>query len=375
MSTVSADRATLPPPALPLAFSAEEQRRRTRVAIWFWTGAALTFLILVIGGITRLTQSGLSIVDWNPIMGVIPPLNEMQWQEAFDRYREFPEYQQLRAGMSMDEFKFIFFWEYLHRVAARLVGIVFVVPFVVFWVKGYFDRKLASRALVLFALGGLQGFMGWYMVQSGLMDRPHVSHFRLAVHLSIAFTIVGCCIWFALNLQNRPASVRVSEGTRRVVLRSLAVFGALLGVQIFWGALVAGLKAGLYYNTFPLMGDSLIPPYFLGMDPWVVNLVENPITVQWLHRVIGTVLLLAAVQLWWTTRRSGVVDGLTTNLNHSLLMLMAAQYALGVLTILYSVPISLGVAHQAMAMILFGVWLVMLHRVKNWRPAARVQPA
>jgi heme a synthase len=187
-----------PIPAGAGPWSPADRRRRAHLRAWLWSGATLTFVILVVGGITRLTQSGLSIVDWQPLMGVVPPLSEAQWQESFERYRQFPEYQQLRRGMTLDEFKFIFFWEYLHRMVARLIGLVFLVPFLVFLAKGYFEGPLLRRALLLFGLGALQGFMGWYMVKSGLADQPHVSHYRLAVHLSIAFAIFGCCVWFAL---------------------------------------------------------------------------------------------------------------------------------------------------------------------------------
>ena len=165
------------------------EERRNHLRIWLASGAVLTFIILVIGGITRLTQSGLSIVDWDPIMGVIPPLNEAQWQQAFERYQQFPEYQKLRQGMTLPEFQFIFFWEYLHRLLARTIGLVFLIPFVFFWVRGYFNPPLRNRTLALFGLGALQGFMGWFMVKSGLVDNPAVSHYRLAAHLSIALLI------------------------------------------------------------------------------------------------------------------------------------------------------------------------------------------
>jgi heme a synthase len=346
-----------------------ERRRRIQLQTWLWSGAVLTFLTLVIGGITRLTQSGLSIVDWQPIMGVIPPLSDAAWQETFDRYRQFPEYQQLRQGMSLSEFKFIFFWEYLHRMIARLIGVVFLVPFIVFWARGYFDRKLLGRALILFGLGGLQGFMGWFMVSSGLVDQPHVSHYRLAIHLTIAFSIFAGCVWFAIDLKDRNRLPAISQGARSLMTRGLYAVGALLAVQIFWGALVAGLKAGYYFNTFPLMGGAWIPPYVLGMDPPLLNLVENPITVQWVHRILGTVLGLAAFALFVRVWRS-VADAFSRTMNAALLLLILSQYLLGVLTLIFHVPVSLGVAHQAMAMVIFGVWLVWLHHVRTAPPPA-----
>jgi heme a synthase len=344
------------------ASSPADGRRRAHLRAWLWSGAALTFVILVVGGITRLTQSGLSIVDWQPLMGVVPPLSEAQWQESFDRYRQFPEYQQLRRGMTLDEYRFIFFWEYLHRMVARLIGLVFLVPFLVFLAKGYFDRPLLRRALLLFGLGALQGFMGWYMVSSGLADQPHVSHYRLAIHLAIAFAIFGCCVWFALDLRERAAGPPVDPEARRRLTPALYLLGGLLGVQILWGALVAGLKAGRYFNTFPLMGGGWIPPNALGLDPLALNLVENPFTVQWLHRVLGTALAVVAVLVHLRVRRVAP-DRATRRLSAAFVLLVLAQYALGVLTLLLHVPVSLGVAHQAAAMVIFGVWLAWLHRV------------
>jgi heme a synthase len=364
-STVAIEPRRARPPAAGADWrTAIDARRRRHLRVWLLSGAALTFVILVIGGITRLTQSGLSIVDWQPIMGVVPPLTEAQWQEAFDRYRQFPEYQQLRRGMTMPEFQFIFFWEYLHRLVARLIGLVFLVPFAVFAVRGYFNRPLLVRALALFGLGALQGVVGWVMVQSGLVDRPHVSQFRLAIHLSIAFAIFGCCLWFARDLRDRTTAVAVDARTHRFVVRGLYALGALLMVQTFWGALVAGLKAGLYFNTFPLMGGGLIPPNFLGLDPPLLNFVENPFTVQWMHRVLGTLLGLGAVAFFLRVRRLDP-EPVSRRFNTAFLAGVLVQYALGVATLLYRVPVSLGVAHQATAMLLFGVWLVWLHHARS----------
>jgi heme a synthase len=343
----------------------ESHRRPFRA--WFWSLAAMTFAVLVIGGITRLTQSGLSMVDWQPIIGVIPPLTDSQWQETFDRYRQFPEYQVLRRGMSLDEFKFIFFWEYLHRMVARAIGLVFLVPAVFFWAKGWFTRPLAVRALILFGLGAMQGVMGWFMVTSGLVDRPSVSHYRLAAHLSLAFIIFGYALWLARELavqaDGRTGTVAAS-GSRHLLLRGLAVIGVIMAVQVVWGAFVAGLKAGLYFNTFPLMGGRLVPPNVLGLDPAPLNFVQNPITVQWVHRVVGTVLAVVAIAFFVQVLRAGA-DIVSRRLNGALLAGIVAQYALGVLTLLYRVPVALGVIHQATAMLLFGIWLWWLHHASN----------
>ena len=337
--------------------------RRRHLRVWFAAGATLTFLIVVVGGITRLTQSGLSIVDWNPVMGAIPPLGEGEWAAAFERYQQFPEYRQLRPDMSLAEFKFIFFWEYTHRLLARLIGIVFLVPFAVFAARGYFRGPLLRRVLLLFVLGGLQGFVGWFMVRSGLVDDPRVSHYRLALHLAMALSILALCTWLYLETRE-PAGPAVATGPRRWVY----ALGALLGAQIAYGAFVAGLDAGLGFNTFPLMGGRWFPHGGLSLDPVWRNAVANPWTVQWVHRVLGTVLLIAALAAWLRLRR-GSVDARSRRLAGAFLALLAVQFTLGIATLLLSVPVSLGVLHQATAVVVFAVWLTWLHHVRA-RPAA-----
>jgi heme a synthase len=343
------------------------ERHRRVVRLWLWSIVGMTLLTLIIGGVTRLTRSGLSIVDWAPVMGVVPPLNEAQWEEAFAAYRAFPEYRDLRQGMTLGEFKFIYFWEYLHRLVARTIGLVFLVPFVYFLARGYLSSPLARRALVLFGLGAAQGLMGWVMVKSGLVDMPRVSHYRLAAHLSLAFVIFGYAVWLARDLSVRGLREAVPADVRALLLRGLAVIGGLLAVQIVWGAFVAGLRAGYYYNTFPLMAGGLVPPDFFRLDPALLNLVENPSAVQWMHRLVGTVLLAAAA--WFFVRvRAIATERTSQRLNVVLFGLIAGQYLLGVATLLYYVPVSLGVLHQVMAMVIAGVWLIWLHHVRHLAP-------
>ena len=342
----------------------EPKRRRLRA--WLWSGAGLTFLILVIGGITRLTESGLSMVDWNPIVGVVPPLTHADWEAAFARYREFPEYQKLRPGMTLAEFRFIFFWEYLHRLAARTIGLVFLIPILWFWARGYLTPPLRRRLLVLFGLGALQGLMGWFMVMSGLVDDPRVSQYRLAAHLSIAITIFGYCIWLVRELTTPPPA-RLPSGTRAALpTRWIYALGALLALQILWGAFVAGLDAGFIYNTFPRMGEGLLPPNGLQLRPAIRNLTENPVTVQWIHRVLGTLLLLTATVAALATR-AGRVDSHSRRFALVFWMLVVTQYSLGVLTLLRRVPLPLGVTHQATALVIVGTWLVWLHHDRSIR--------
>lgn len=337
---------------------------RTRhLRVWLWTIVSFTFAILIVGGTTRLTQSGLSIVDWKPIVGVVPPLSDAQWQSAFARYREFPEFQQLRPEMTLSEFKVIFFWEYLHRLLARAVGVVFLVPFLFFWMRGYFSRPLLLRVVMLFALGATQGVIGWLMVKSGLVDRPSVSHYRLALHLSMAIAIAGWATWLARDLTLVGERSVISENTRRLLRRGLAVIGALLAVQIVWGAFVAGLRAGRVFNTFPLMAGSLIPPDLFWLEPTALNFVQNPIAVQWTHRVLGTLLLLAVFAFF--LRLSQVSETRTRRFAAGLAALVAAQYALGILTLIFYVPVALGVAHQATAMVTALAWVVWVHDARN----------
>lgn len=343
----------------------EDKRRALR--IWLWSIAAMTFAVLVVGGITRLTLSGLSIVSWDPLFGVIPPLGEAQWQAAFEAYRQFPDYD-WRTGMTLAEFKFIFFWEYLHRLLARLIGFVFLIPFVWFWARGYLNRPLVLRALALFALGGMQGVIGWFMVMSGLVDRPSVSHYRLAAHLSLAFVIFGYALWLARDLRPGRERAAVDPPVLRMMHRGLALLGILLSVQIVWGAFVAGLRAGKLYPTFPLMGGRLVPAELLRLDPLTRNFVENPIAVQWTHRVLGTVLLLAAAVFVARVLRSAA-DALSRRLGSVVIGLLLLQYLLGILTVVHRVPVGLGVLHQATALIIFGVWLAWLHHVRTLAPA------
>lgn len=346
--------------------------RRRRVRLWLWSIAAMTFAVVVIGGITRLTHSGLSIVEWRPLMGVVPPLTDTQWTQTFDRYQQFPEYQVLRPRMTLAEFKYIFFWEYLHRLAARAIGAVFLIPFILFWRAGYFPRPLVLRALALFGLGAAQGTVGWLMVKSGLVDRPSVSHYRLALHFAVAVTIFGFSVWLARELAIRSPRVELRPGDRRSIRRWLVILGVILAAQIVWGAFVAGMKAGWLFSTFPLMAGRLVPPGWLALDPVILNFVQNPATVQWVHRLLGTALLVSACVF---VRRLGAVapDRTTRRLGVTLLRLIALQYLLGVLTLVYFVPVPLAAVHQALALAIVAVWVISVHHVENLADASRMR--
>lgn len=336
--------------------------QRKIVAGWLWTGAGLIFLMLVIGGITRLTGSGLSMTDWNLIMGAIPPTNLQEWKEAFEQYKQFPEYQQLNYGMSLWEFQQIFFWEYLHRLLGRFIGIVFLIPFLWFWFRGYFNSRLLKRMFILFGMGALQGAMGWIMVKSGLVDNPYVSHYRLAAHLILAFLLIGLCVWFALDLRERPIDT-IADANRTNFKKWAVIILAVFFMQVFWGALTAGLDAGLVYNTFPLMSGSWIPRDWFGLQALLINFVENPGTVQWMHRILGTLLTALVIALWIKTRISQVNSALKIRVS-LLLGVILMQYILGIFTLLYRVPVALGVAHQAVAMLFWVMWLIFFHKLK-----------
>jgi cytochrome c oxidase assembly protein subunit 15 len=301
------------------------------------------------------------MTDWKPIMGSIPPISEAQWGDAFNQYKQFPEYKEKNSGMSLAEFQFIFFWEYLHRMLGRLLGLVFLVPFAWFLVRRKFNREQLLRSVLLLTLGLGQGLMGWFMVQSGLIDVPEVSHYRLAAHLLLAFIIFGCCIWFALDLSGRKH--KMSDGGKELKTW-LNLFLAILLLQVVWGAFTAGLHAGHIYNSFPKMYQFWIPPEMFLVEPAILNFFQNMTTVQWTHRLLGTVLGVMVIAMW------GRTFWLNTTKEEKKWILalfgtVLLQYAIGVFTLIYHVPLWLGVLHQVMAMILFGVALGTRHRFKN----------
>ncbi len=342
------------------------ERDRRLVRRWLWTIVVVIAAIVVVGGITRLTQSGLSIVRWEPIVGVVPPLDEAQWTERFAQYQQTPEYRQLRPDMTLAEFKPIFLWEYMHRLVARGLGFVFALPFLYFWLTGRLPRPLMRRTLALFGLGLAQGALGWLMVASGLVDRPSVSHLRLAAHLSLAFAIVATTVWLARDLAVTSPVIVPSAGGRRAMTLGLLGVSLLLALQIVWGAFVAGLDAGLGYNTFPLMAGRLVPVFG---EPLAMAVVHLPAGVQWMHRVLGSLLLVAVAVLAWRAR-SADVDATSWRFAQGLFWGVAAQYLLGVATLLLVVPIPLAVAHQAAALALV-IWCALwFHHLHHARAAA-----
>ena len=330
------------------------------VARWLLICCGLVFAMVVLGGFTRLTGSGLSMADWRPLMGVLPPLTDAEWQRVFDLYRQTPEFLKVNSHMDVEAFKGIFWLEYLHRLLGRLIGIAFLVPFIYFVVKGYIARQEWPKYLLMFVLGGLQGLLGWYMVKSGLVDMPHVSQYRLTAHLTAAFLIYAFMMWVALSLMH---PVR-DDGPRHPWFgRTVALF-TLISVTILSGGFVAGLKAGKILNTFPLMGDALIPTGILALDPLWRNPFDNAITAQFDHRWLAITTLVVIVVFWNRARKASLPARARPAVN-ALLHTAIFQVLLGITTLLLAVPVVLGAAHQAVAMLLFTVALYLLHSLRR----------
>ena len=315
--------------------------------IWLGLIAALVVAMILVGGATRLTESGLSITEWKPVTGAIPPLSESDWEAAFEAYKQIPQYAELNPGMSLDAFKTIYWWEWTHRSLGRLIGAVFFVPFVVFWLAGYIPRALLPRLIGLFLLGALQGVVGWYMVKSGLVDRVSVSQYRLTVHFGLALVILGYTLWLLLNLGARQQA----DGWPTVAWIAAGVF-ALLFLQMLAGAVVAGLDAGMGFNTWPLINGAFVPSGLVEARPWYLNLFENPLAVQFNHRMLGYAVVIATVaQLAWLAWRRATPVLVGSAL--TLALLAVFQAVIGVWTLLLAVPITLGLAHQAGAVAVF----------------------
>jgi cytochrome c oxidase assembly protein subunit 15 len=384
--------------------SASGSRADRGIALWLFGCAAMIFLMVVIGGVTRLTESGLSITEWQPIAGVIPPLNDADWAREFEHYKAIPQYQAIHAGMTLAEFKTIFFWEYAHRLWGRLIGVAFAVPFLwLLWTRRL-SRALAPRLAVLFVLGGLQGALGWYMVESGLADRIEVSQYRLVAHLLAAVALYLAILWVALDLWRpltlpalRAGSLPLPPKRGRGAISALAspsptkweregpigvsrwegesvappllrrALTALLGLALLTlaaGGFVAGLRAGYIYNTFPLMNGSLVPPDYASVSPWYLNPFESLAAAQFDHRILAELTWLSAIGLWLWSLRLGLAREVRVAL-HALAAIATLQLGLGIATLLLVVPLPLAVAHQAGALLLVSAILVTRHAARR----------
>ena len=337
---------------------ADRRRRNARRGVRIWLGLVvfILFCLVIVGGSTRLTGSGLSITEWKPIHGVIPPLNAAEWQEEFDLYKRIPQFEQLNSDMTIDGFKSIFWWEWSHRLLARSIGMVFALPLIFFWLTGRIEKRLRWPLVGLLALGGFQGFIGWWMVSSGLTKLTSVSQYRLATHLVIACLIFSSCIWIMRGL----APQKPDRKPTRWSTWAAGAIACLVLFQIYLGALVAGLHAGLAYNTWPLMDGALVPSDLFVQQPWWINLFENAKTVQFVHRC-------GAYLVWTATLVHMILSlGLAPSSRHTmrsviLFCLVTIQAALGISTLVFDVPIDLALSHQAMALVVLGF------AVAHWR--------
>ncbi len=345
------------PAARPGGIDRARSGARGAIRLWMLTLFALVCVMIVVGGMTRLTDSGLSITEWRPVTGAIPPYTAEMWQEEFEKYREIDQYQIVNRGMTLDEFKVIYWWEWGHRQLGRVIGLVWGLGFLGFLLARKIPPGWTPRMLLLGALGGAQGAIGWWMVASGLTEgMVAVASYRLAVHLGLAFVILGLLAWYAFLL-NRPeaelmAARRAREGRLFSMTTGLMHFAFL---QIILGALVAGIDAGRGYTDWPLMNGVFIPPELFAMQPVWTNFFENPATTQFIHRKAGYLLAIFALIVWLRGRRSP--HAATRSAFHAMILVMGAQVALGIVTVIYGAPWQLGIAHQATAVVL---WVLII---------------
>tara|TARA_B110000881_G_scaffold15576_1_gene11576 strand:- start:521 stop:1576 length:1056 start_codon:yes stop_codon:yes gene_type:complete len=329
-----------------------------QIAYWLFFCAAVIFGMILLGGVTRLTSSGLSMVDWKPIMGVIPPMTQTDWQEMFLKYQQFPEYQKINVGMSLEDFKPIFMYEYLHRVLGRLIGVIFIVPFLFFYFSRRIKTGLTPKLVIMLVGGGCQGLLGWYMVKSGLVDNPHVSQYRLTAHLGAAVLIYGFILWTAFGLV-------LTARAQPVELQRFSIgLSALIYLMILSGGLVAGTHAGNAYSTWPLMGDSFVPAGLYAMTPAWLSAFEDITTIQFNHRMFAYLIVALVVAFAIRAFRFGIVGRLKVGI-FCLIGLLGMQVTLGISTLIFYVPIPVAAAHQVGAVALLTASLFISHCLSN----------
>lgn len=340
------------------------KKENKSVIIWLLSGCVLLFLMVVVGGITRLTNSGLSMTDWHLVTDTFPPLTDAKWQAAFDEYKKFPEYQKINIhnDFQLADYKFIYFWEWFHRFIGRIIGLVFFVPFVYFLIKKKLDTPTIKKCIVLLVMGGFQGFLGWFMVRSGLIDNPDVSHFRLSLHLTFAFITFAYTLWVALDLIYPERNINKILPLRTIARYALA---ALL-IQIIYGGFVAGLNAGLIHNHWPLMSDGefIHESVFIEQSSLIKNLIEGKSGVQFVHRTFAYVVVGIILFLFFKSKKYTLTNTQANGIN-TLVVFVFIQFLLGVFTLLYSVPLALGLIHQIMAFFLLSAMTYTLHRLSK----------
>jgi len=332
------------------------------INIILWLNISLFVLILMVfvGGVTRLTQSGLSMTDWKPITGIFPPTNEEQWISEFNKYKEYPEYQNSDMTMTISEYKTIYFWEYLHRILGRFIGLLFIVPFTYFYLKKYLNKNLFKKLIFVFLLGGFQGFLGWYMVKSGLVNNPYISHYRLFVHLLCAFIIIGLVYWIKLDLLfSKERKIGDFFYFNRLI--NTAIF--LFFMQLMYGAFMAGLKAGKLWNTFPLIEGKIVPNGLFMLEPFYLNFFENNKLIQFIHRYLGLSLMMIVYYISFQLKEIDLKFNLKSK---TLVTIVSCQVFLGILTLISEVSIVLAVSHQILAILLMLKLLDLKHSI-GWR--------
>lgn len=333
------------------------------VIIWLLSGCVLVFIMVVVGGITRLTNSGLSMTDWHLVTDTFPPMTEAKWNAAFEEYKKFPEYQKINIhnDFQLSDYKFIYFWEWFHRFIGRIIGLVFIVPFIYFLIKKRIEKATLNKCFILLGMGALQGFFGWFMVKSGLVDNPDVSHFRLALHLTFAFITFAYTLWVALDLiyPERKESILTLQKLARITL-------IVLLIQIVYGGFVAGLNAGLIHNHWPLMSDGKFfhESITLEKDSWLLRFTEGKSGVQFIHRTIAYVVVGLILFLYFKSKKYNLTALQKNGLN-ALVIIVFIQFALGVFTLLNGVPLWLGLTHQIMAFFLLTAMTFTLHRLSK----------
>ena len=339
------------------------KKENKSVIIWLLSGCVLVFIMVVVGGITRLTNSGLSMTDWHLVTDTFPPLTETKWQETFEQYKQFPEYQKINVhnDFSLSDYKFIYFWEWFHRFIGRVIGLVFIIPFLYFLIKKKIDKATLRKCYILLGMGALQGFFGWFMVKSGLVDNPDVSHFRLSLHLTFAFLTFAYTLWVALDLiypERKEALLPLQKWARIAMV--------FLLIQIIYGGFVAGLNAGLIHNHWPLMSDGqwLHDSVLLEKDSWLLRLTEGKSGVQFVHRTLAYVVVAMMVLLYFKAQKFTLSTQQKQGLN-VLVLVVLLQFTLGVLTLLYGVPLWLGLIHQVVAFFLLATMTFTLHRLSK----------
>lgn len=338
-------------------------KKNNSVIYWLLSGCVLLFIMVTVGGITRLTNSGLSMTDWHLVTDTFPPLSEEKWQTAFDEYKKFPEYQKINIhnDFQLSDYKFIYFWEWFHRFIGRIIGIVFIIPFLYFLIKKRLENKTIRKCIILLVMGAFQGFLGWFMVRSGLIDNPDVSHFRLALHLTFAFITFAYTLWVALDL------IYIEKNVVIFPLKKIAQFAIIIIIiQIIYGGFIAGLNAGLIHNHWPFMSDGQFfhESIILEKNSWLLRLSEGKSGVQFVHRTLAYIVVALIVFLFFKSKKYTLSIQQKNGLN-LLVFIVFLQFVLGVFTLLFGVPMWLGLSHQIVAFMLLATMTYTLHRLSK----------